>query len=183
MAELKSVGTGGDGSGWARSAERKGDKVIGRTMLTATELRCAELEKLLGDGVRRWDRRLKHMRKLRQERGRCPLCKRRVGSPGGQECEDGCFVAELEVVVPSVGMDEVSSMLACIDRQQQTAEFKFEIGLMVEHVDYEIKGSVIGLWVDRDTIRWVLVERVKADGELTEDWFREQVLTEIASDE
>lgn len=65
----------------------------------------------------------------------------------------------------------------------QTVEFKIAIGMMVTHVDHEIKGSVIGLWMDRDAIRWVEIERVKADGELTTDWFREQHLTEVASDE
>lgn len=64
----------------------------------------------------------------------------------------------------------------------QTVEFKFAMGTMVKHVDYEIKGSVIGLWVDRDTIHWAHVERVKGDGELTTDWFRTRSLTEMAND-
>jgi hypothetical protein len=59
----------------------------------------------------------------------------------------------------------------------QTVEFKFAMGLLVKHVDHKIEGSVIGLWLDRDGIRWIQVERVKShDGELATDWFRERLL-------
>ena len=94
-----------------------------------------------------------------------------LAPPGGGEC----VVDE----VVSGALPRTVLVLLGSKTMSQTVEFKFAIGMMVAHVDYEIKGSVIGLWMDRDAIRWVQVERVKADGELTTDWLRESVLIEM----
>ena len=60
-------------------------------------------------------------------------------------------------------------------------EFAFELSQKVKIVLSDRLATVIGLWIDKDAIRWAYVEYVRDNNEISGGWFREE--TELVAAE
>lgn len=60
-------------------------------------------------------------------------------------------------------------------------EYGYELEEVVTIDANQRDATVIGLWMDRDAIKWVRVEYVLDNGQVQEGWFREKEVIKKAS--